>query len=175
VGKQVLSNMPTGDQLPAEFGERRVRPIVDDLLSWLGVRILNEEEWEDGLRSTLEEMTDEALFILFDRRLQIEIRPHDCCRAVWAYLPMHRHMWLADYIDLKATTQVLLMISATLVEDRPAKLFEKLLRHQIGHVLRYLQHPTWPNECYHATREWKRWSKPAQSNTQHSHRKGLDH
>ena len=47
----------------ADFGVRRVRPVVDDLLSWLGVQILNENEWEDGLRATLDQMTNEGLFV----------------------------------------------------------------------------------------------------------------
>lgn len=135
-------------------------PMVAETLTWLGVQIRGEEEWEDGLCSVLDEMKPEGLLILWDRRFQIDIRPHDC-RLVWAYSPMHKHEWLAEYIDLKPTTQALLTISATKVEDRPTKLFHKKLRHQIGHVLRYLQHPTWPNECYHATREWKKWSNIA--------------
>jgi hypothetical protein len=148
-----------GDQELTDFGDcLMVRPIVDELLSWLGVQVLQEQEWEDGLRAVLEEMTDEGLLTLYDRRLQIEIRDHDCS-LVTAYFPMYRHEWLAEFIVLKPTTQILLVISATRVEDRPTALFKKLLRHQIGHGLRYLQHPTWPNECYHATREWKKWSK----------------
>ena len=142
-----------------EFGGRRVvRPIVDHLLSWLGVQLPDEDAWEDGLRGTLDEMTDEGLLILYDRRLQIEIRDHDCSLAL-AYFPIHRHRWLAAYVDLKPTTQVLLVISATRVENRSTAAFQKKLRRQIGHVLRYLQHPTWPNKCYHAAKEWKKWSE----------------
>jgi hypothetical protein len=158
-----ISNNTLEDQKPAEFEDDFLdRPIstrlVTETLSWLGVQILGEQEWEYGLCSVLEEMKQEGLLILWDRRLQIEIRPHDC-RLVWAYLPMHQHTWLAEFVDLKPSTQVLLSISASRVEDRPTALYEKLLRHQIGHVLRYLQNPTRPNECYHASREWTKWSK----------------
>ena len=45
------------------------------------------------------------------------------------------------------------------VENRSTAAFQKKLRHQIGHVLRYLQHPMWPDKSYHATREWRKWSK----------------
>jgi hypothetical protein len=48
-----FSNMPAGDPLPAEFGARRVRPIVDDLLYRLGMQILDEQEWEDANEQTL--------------------------------------------------------------------------------------------------------------------------
>jgi hypothetical protein len=132
-------------------------PMVAETLSWLGVKIRAEQEWESGLCSVLDEMKPEGLLILWDRRFQIEIRDHDC-RLAWAYFPIHRHTWLKKYIDLRPSTQVLLMISADRVEERPTDMYEKLLRHQLGHVLRALQN-IWPNECYHATREWKKWSK----------------
>lgn len=131
-------------------------PMVAEMLSWLGMQVLGEQEWEHGLYRVLQEMTEEGLLILWDRRLQIEIRDYDC-RLVWAYT--HQDSWIAKYIDLMPTTQVLLVISATKVERRPTALYEKLLRHQLGHVLRYLQQPKHPNQCYHATREWKKWSK----------------
>jgi hypothetical protein len=156
--EDVLLHSP-GDQGLTDFGDRlMVRHLVDDLLLRLGVHVLPENECEEGLIAVLQEMTDEGLLNLYDRRLQIEIRDHDCS-LVWAYFPMHRHEWLGEYILLKPTTQILLVISATRVENRPTALFKKILRHQIGHVLWYLQHPTWPNKCYHATREWKKWSK----------------
>jgi len=143
----IFSNNAPGDQGSPDFRKDFedyflncpvISPMVDETLSWLEVQIRGEEEWEDGLRKVLDEMKPEGLLILWDRRFQIDIRPYDC-RLVWAYT--HRDSWIAEYIDLKPTTQVLLVISATKVEDRPTKLFEKLLRHQIGHVLRYLQHP----------------------------------
>ncbi len=150
------------DQGTTNFGdwldEPMTTPLVAETLSWLGVHMRGEQEWEYGLHRVLEEMKPEALFILWDRRLQIEIRNHDC-RLVWAYFPIHRHKWLKKYVDVRPSTQVLLMISADRVEERPTEMYEKLLRHQLGHILRALQN-TWPNECYHATREWKKWSKP---------------
>ena len=141
-----------------DFLDRPVStPMVAETLSWLGVKILGEQEWEHGLCSVLDEMKPEGLLTLWDRRLQIEIRDHDC-RLVWAYFPMHRHAWLTKYVDLKPATQIVLSISTSRVEGRPTKLYEKLLRHQLGHVLCALQ-DMWPNECYRATREWRKWSK----------------
>jgi hypothetical protein len=136
-----------------------ISPLVDQTISFLGIQnqILGQEQVEEGLRSVFQEIKEEGLLILWDRRLQIEIRDHDC-KLVWAYCPIYQHKWIAEYVDLRLTTQVLLVISATRAEYRTTALFEKILRHQIGHVLRYLQHPTWPNECHHATREWKKWS-----------------
>jgi hypothetical protein len=152
--ESVLSHSP-GDQGATAFDNCLVvRTLVDNLLSRLGVHVLPENEWEEGLIAVLHEMTDEGLLALYDCRLQIEIRDHDCA-IVWAYFPVHRHEWLARFVDLKPATQVLLVISASRVEDRPTSLFKKKLRHQIGHVLRYLQNPTRPNECYNATRKWK--------------------
>src|ERR1700730_14353809 len=48
--EEVLLNS-SGDQGLTDFGDRlTVRPVVDDLLSLLGVHVLPEQEWEDGLR-----------------------------------------------------------------------------------------------------------------------------
>ncbi len=132
-------------------------PMVAKTLSWLGVQVLGEHEWEDGLYRVLEELTEESLFNLRDRRLQIEIRDYDC-RLVWAF-PLCRQAWIADYFHIKPSTQILLMISAERVEHRPTEMYQKLLRHQIGHVLWALRNSRWCDECYRATREWKRWSK----------------
>lgn len=52
--------------------------MVTETLSWLGVQILGEQEWECGLCGVLDEMKQEGLLILWDRRLQIELRDHDC-------------------------------------------------------------------------------------------------
>jgi hypothetical protein len=72
---------------------------------------------------------------------------------------VHEQAWIADYVQIKSTTQVLMTISAHRVEQRSTRLYEKLLKHTFGHVLRSLRYPSRPNECYHATREWNKWTK----------------
>jgi hypothetical protein len=119
--------------------------------------VRGEQEWEYGLHRVLEEMTEEGLLILWDRRLQIEICRHDG-RLAWAF-PLNQQSWVKDlkgYIQVKPSTQVMLWIADS---AEYTDLYEKLLRHQIGHVLWSLQHSAWCNECYRATREWKKWSK----------------
>jgi hypothetical protein len=161
VGKQPLCENQTGDQdrneIECGLDQPVTSPMVADTVSWLGVQVLGEHEWEDGFYRVLEELTEEGLFNLRDRRLQVEIRDFDCS-LVWAF-PLHRHYWITDYFQIKPTTQILLMISAERVERRPTALYQKLLRHQIGHVLWALRNSRWCDECYRATREWKRWSK----------------
>ena len=152
-----FSNTPVWGPLPDDFGVRRVRPIVDDLLSWLGVQIRNEEEWEDGLRATLDELTDEGLLHFWDRRLQIEIRDYDCS-LVWAF-PLNQQAWIADYFQIKPQTQIMLMISAERVEQRPTALYQRLLRHSLGHILWALRNSTWCYECHRSAREFSKWRR----------------
>jgi hypothetical protein len=114
--------------------------MVTETLLFHGVPVRGEQEWEYGLHRVLEEMTEEGLLILWDRRLQIEICRHDG-RLVWAF-PLHQQSWVKDlkgYIQIKPTTQVMLWIS-----DRAeyTDLYEKLLKHSLGHVLWSLQRST---------------------------------
>ena len=159
--KQIFHEKAIGDQDRIQMEDWSDLPITSPMvaktLSWLGVQVLGEHEWEDGLYRVLEELTEEGLFDFCDRRLQIEIRDYDC-RLVWAF-PLCRQAWIADYFQIKPATQVMLMISAERVEHRPTKLYQKLLRHQIGHILWALQNSKWCDDCYQATREWKKLSK----------------
>ena len=139
-----FSNNPPGDQKSTEFDdwldEPITTPMVTETLLFHGVPVRGEQEWEYGLHRVLEEMTEEGLLILWDRRLQIEICRHDG-RVVWAF-PLHQQSWVKDlkgYIQIKPTTQVMLWIS-----DRAeyTDLYEKLLKHSLGHVLWSLQRST---------------------------------
>jgi len=154
-------NDPPGDQEPAEFedwwNQPITTPMVAETVKWLGMQVRGEEEWEDGLYRVLEELTDEGLLNLWDRRLQIEIRNYDCS-LVWAF-PLNQQAWIADYFQIKPTTQIMLLISADRVEQRPAALYQRLLKHQFGHILWALRNSKWCNECYKATREWKKSSR----------------
>jgi hypothetical protein len=156
-----FSNTPLGDQNPTEiedwWDQPITTPMVAETLSWLGVQVLGENEWEDGLHRVLEELTDEGLLNLWDRRLQIEIRDYDCS-LVWAF-PLHQQAWIADYFPIKPQTQMMLMISADRVEQRPTPLYQRLLRHQLGHILWALRNSKWCDECYRASREWQKWCK----------------
>jgi hypothetical protein len=158
--EQGISNIPLGDQEPAEFDDWDqpiTTPLVAETLQFHSVPVRGEQEWEYGLHRVLEEMTEEGLLILWDRRLQIEICRHDG-RLAWAF-PLNQQSWVKDlkgYIQVKPSTQVMLWIADS---AEYTDLYEKLLRHQIGHVLWSLQHSAWCNECYRATREWKKWSK----------------
>ena len=58
--EQGISNIPLGDQEPAEFDdwdEPITTPLVAETLSFLGVPVRGEQEWEYGLHRVLEEMT----------------------------------------------------------------------------------------------------------------------
>ena len=163
-----FSNNPPGDQKSTEFDdwldEPITTPMVTETLLFHGVPVRGEQEWEYGLHRVLEEMTEEGLLILWDRRLQIEICRHDG-RLVWAF-PLHQQSWVKDlkgYIQIKPTTQVMLWIS-----DRAeyTDLYEKLLKHSLGHVLWSLQRSTWSSRCYQATREWEKWSEGGRRNVQ---------
>jgi hypothetical protein len=156
-----LPNTPPGDQKPDDcedwWDQPITTPMVAATLSILGVQVLGEQEWEDGLCRVLEEMTEEGLLSLQDRRVQIEIRDYDCS-LVWAF-PLHQQGWIADYFQIKPKTQIMLMISADRVEQRPTALYQRLLRHQLGHIVWALRNSKWCDECYRASREWRKWSK----------------
>jgi hypothetical protein len=146
-------------QQPSDPGsDFPVSPLVKETLSFLGVQIRGEQEWEDGLCRILDEMEEEGLLILRDPRSRIVITDADV-RIVWAYFPIHRRRWIIKFIPVSPETRVLIVISSVAVEREPTAVFEKELRHHFGHTLLYLQHPKWRNECEDANRAWKKFSK----------------
>jgi len=151
-----------GESITFEEDGAPVDPMILEALRFLGIhtddRLFPCFIWSEGLCKVLAELRPEGLRILRDRRLQIEVRYHDC-DIVRAYFPMHRRRWIAKYVNVRPTTRVLLVISEEAADKDMDELLERELRIHLGHTLIYLQNARWPNECADAEREWKKWSK----------------
>ena len=117
---------------------------------------------EDCFETVLLELKLVGKAALLDRRLQIEVSHSNCPRyktPVWAYFPMYRRRRMAKEVSLEPGTKVLLVFYHPDIVARAEEYILKLLRHQLGHVLLYLQSPKAKNDCPAADEEWKKWIK----------------
>lgn len=107
--------------------------------------------------SSAQVLDSDARFDLIDNRFQLAVVPFSLgTDPVWAYFPVHRRRRIANRIEIRPETRVLLVIFEPDVERLPYEQTMNKLRHHIGHVLRYLRGPKLKNDCSDAETEWKK-------------------
>lgn len=112
---------------------------------------------EDCFDSALRELGTVAQIALLDPRLQVEVVPVSSDGfPVYAFFPMHRHKWIAKWVEVRPATRILLLLSKPDIEAMPREETMKALRHHLGHSLLFLQKPKAKNGCLAADEEWMR-------------------
>jgi hypothetical protein len=113
-------------------------------------------EIEKCFDSVVEELGILAQVALLDPRLQMEVvTVEGDGYPTWAF-PVHRHKWIAKFIEVRpATTVLLLLFQPEFVHQPEEKLMEDL-RHELGHAFLYLRDLEVKDDCAAADEEWKR-------------------
>jgi len=105
----------------------------------------------------LHAMTIQGLYAIRTPKLQVEAvsRRVSC---TWAYFPMHKvRSVVRNYgIRLRPSTRVLLILGDDGSERSAENELRKLIAHHLGHVLCYLEKPSWIHACPDADRAAKR-------------------
>lgn len=123
---------------------------------------LNVPLIEDCFKSVLKELGTVARIALLDPRLQIEavlgnpdVPSRGAGAPTWAF-PVHRQMWIKEFVDVRPATKVLLLLFQPDIELLPREEVMEDLRHELGHTFLYLRDPEVKEDCVAADEEWKK-------------------
>ena len=120
---------------------------------------------EDCFGSVLQELETDARIALLDPHLQIEVVlgnpvvPSQGPGApTWAF-PVHRNDWISEFVDVRPSTSVLLLLFQPDIDLLHKEEVMEDLRHELGHTFIYLRDPDATEDCDAMDAEWKRRSQ----------------